>query len=121
MKLILIVAFGIMLMGCIMSPNKTIINGMEDKFDAEEITEKFYSYRKVHDLEGMVGLFSTKHIKKNDRQNLADSKLKVAGFFDFNIARYGTVKKRSLVSWETKIVKASNSSSYYFLAYKNEY
>lgn len=120
-KLILMVAFGIMLMGCIMSPNKTIINGMEDKFDAEEITEKFYSYREGYDLEGMIGLFSTEYIKKNDNQDLADAKLKMAGFLDLNIARYGAVKKRSLVSWETKIVKASNSSSYYFLAYNNEY
>ncbi|MCZ4696203.1 hypothetical protein DWB61_16165 [Ancylomarina euxinus] len=120
-KLMLLVIFGIMLMGCIMSPNEIIINGIEDKIDAEEITDKFYSCRKVYDLEGMIGLFSTKYIKMNDHQSLADAKLKVADFLDLNIVRYGAVKKRSLVSWETKIVKASKSSSYYFLAYKNEY
>ena len=103
-----------MFLGCTISSNKTIENGLEDKFDAESITNDFFKYQKSNDIKATIEMFSADFIRKNGKDNLIK-------LLNNNRLKLGSLKKYSLEKWETKIIKGSNSSSYYFLVYNNEY
>ena len=116
MKIKLIVGFAsaMLFIGCTFSSNKIISNGYPDKVDAEFVTKDFFKYQKSNDIKSTIGLFSSDFIKKNGKDHLIR-------LINDNKSKLGSLKKISLEKWETKVVKGSNSSSYYFLVFNTEY
>ena len=103
----------IMLIGCTLNSNKTLINRLEEKYEAEEITNEFFKYQDTNDT-AVVGLFSDSFVKKNGKEQLIE-------LLNKNKIRFGSLKKITLERWETEFVPGTNSSSEYFLVFNNEY
>ena len=103
----------IFFVGCTFSSNRTVINGLEDRFEAEEITKAFYDYQTT-DNKNILELFSSDYLNKIGIDSLQS-------FLKHKKIVLGNLKKDSLQKWETKIEKGTNSSSSYFFEYNNTY
>ena len=99
--------------GCTFSSNRTVINGLEDRFEAEEITKAFFNYQETGSND-ILELFRNTYLNKIGKDSLQ-------AFLKQKKMVLGNLKRDSLEKWETKIEKGQNSSSEYFFKYYNEY
>jgi hypothetical protein len=92
----------------------TFTNNIEDRKDAEKVTNKLYELIKKKDYEATTVLFSKLFFD-------ASSKEKLFEIFSATNVKLGSLEKTEIEQWETKRVEGTNPSANYALQYNNRY
>ncbi len=99
----------ILLAGC--SFNSTKENREEDKNEAEKVTKLFYALVQKNDKDEAYKLFSDKFFKVTDKNKLDQ-------MIEWTKKEGGNFTNYQLSSWNTLIVKGTDSKSEYSLIYE---
>lgn len=98
--------------GC--SFNSTFTNNIEDRKDAEKVTNKLYELIKKKDYEATTVLFSKRFFDASNKKKLFE-------IFNATNVKLGSLKKTEIEQWETQRVEGTNPSANYALQYNNHY
>lgn len=85
-------------------------NKVEDKEEAQKVTEKFYSYLKKNNKEEIKKLFSPKFFKITSVKDFEQ-------LLDWQINEGKKESAHSLVHWQTLVTKGTSAKSNYILEY----
>ncbi len=97
--------------------NATYEDRIEDKNDAQKITNTFYDLLKAQKYKETYGLFSKRFFQITDTSKLNT-------LYDVISQRLGAIDEVNLDHWKTEIIKGSNPSSNYalfFLVKRDKY
>jgi len=86
-------------------------NRVEDKNEAEKITNQFYELVKQDNFSKTYNLFSNKFFSVTDT-------VKLNNIFRTTNEKLGAIDSIKLYNWETAIIKGTVEKSNYFLQYK---
>jgi hypothetical protein len=112
-KTIVIVCFAALLVsGC--SFNSTFTNNIEDRKDAEKVTNKLYELIKKKDYEATTVLFSKRFFDASNKEKLFE-------IFNATNVKLGSLEKTEIGQWETQRVEGTDPSANYALQYNNQY
>jgi hypothetical protein len=98
--------------GC--SFNSTFTNSIEDRKDAEKVTNKLYELIKKKDYEATTVLFSKSFFEASDKEKLFE-------IFNATNVKLGSLEKTEIGQWETQRVEGTDPSANYALQYNNQY
>jgi len=102
------ILFLLLLIGCDFNTFRK--NKIEDKQEAEKVTEKFYSLVKDNNKPEIIKLFSDKFLKATSSKDLNQ-------LLDWAITEGKNSSSHSLSAWQTLVVKGTNSKSEYSFTY----
>jgi len=94
--------------------NAQYLNRIEDKKDAELITNEFYNFIKTKDFEKTYDLFSNEFFNKTPKDKLFK-------MLSVTNEKLGNLVQTEIKNWETRRVEGSNPLATYSLIYKNKY
>jgi len=90
--------------------NSTYQNREEDKKDAENVAQKFYTFINNNNKENAFELVSKNLFKVTPKE-------KFNQILNNSFMECGNIKNDSLIQWETLVVKGNNPKSEYVLIY----